>query len=386
MDQVREVGDVEIDVEATGVEVNEKKDVHSKARSADMPALQKTQTYQGAKMTAAVKPTTDPPMSMSISNPLNASSVVKKGSGEMNDKTDFHIILRRDREWDADWTTKKCPSCDIVFTTLHRRHHCRKCGHIFCGQCSLHSLQTHDIRGKLVSVRVCNSCFEECNKQVKVSNQHEFGDDSDSVDSSDSSDSEAENSSTQVRQKKKILFGSGSKRRFAHDVPLKMKLKECCQAESIVLLSLTANLGILHFYIFWVFTGYMQNDSDPITYVFALWTVLFEFLTIWYIYKLLSLFKKPKSIRKMQSLASGMSTKTKKSKLEGTCIMKIWNMKRNFNLNGKYFLVKLYIFEAMEHVNQTINVLTIYYCALPIALVFMFIILMLLEMMVSKKR
>ena len=41
MDQVREVGDVEIDVEATGVEVNEKKDVHSKARSADMPALQK---------------------------------------------------------------------------------------------------------------------------------------------------------------------------------------------------------------------------------------------------------------------------------------------------------------------------------------------------------
>eukprot|EP00945_MAST-04E_sp_MAST-4E-sp1_P000824 g824.t1 len=54
----------------------------------------------------------------------------------------------------------------------------------------------------------------------------------------------------------------------------------------------------------------MQNDSDPITYVFALWTVLFEFLTIWYIYKLLSLFKKPKSIRKMQSLASGMSTKT----------------------------------------------------------------------------
>jgi hypothetical protein len=35
---------------------------------------------------------------------------------------------------------------------------------------------------------------------------------------------------------------------------------------------------------------------------------------------------------------------------------------------------------------MTINVLTIYYCALPIALVFMFIILMLLEMMVSKKR
>lgn len=37
--------------------------------------------------------------------------------------------------WIADHTVNQC-SCGKVFSLLTRRHHCRKCGHIFCDQCT----------------------------------------------------------------------------------------------------------------------------------------------------------------------------------------------------------------------------------------------------------
>ena len=38
--------------------------------------------------------------------------------------------------WQPDQTTDNCTKCNMRFTFLNRRHHCRYCGRIFCGICT----------------------------------------------------------------------------------------------------------------------------------------------------------------------------------------------------------------------------------------------------------
>ena len=40
--------------------------------------------------------------------------------------------------WSQDHTTNCCtaPGCSETFTLLNRRHHCRNCGQLVCGECS----------------------------------------------------------------------------------------------------------------------------------------------------------------------------------------------------------------------------------------------------------
>ena len=63
--------------------------------------------------------------------------------------------------WVTDSATTACmaaPSCGVVFTFFNRRHHCRRCGKIYCGACS---------KGRVVIVdsgserphRVCDGCY-----------------------------------------------------------------------------------------------------------------------------------------------------------------------------------------------------------------------------------
>lgn len=52
--------------------------------------------------------------------------------------TDIHNgVATRDEEaiWQEDSGVKACPLCDAKFTFFNRRHHCRKCGKIFCNKC-----------------------------------------------------------------------------------------------------------------------------------------------------------------------------------------------------------------------------------------------------------
>ena len=37
--------------------------------------------------------------------------------------------------WVSDDKVDKCHKCDISFSFINRRHHCRLCGRIFCGYC-----------------------------------------------------------------------------------------------------------------------------------------------------------------------------------------------------------------------------------------------------------
>lgn len=66
--------------------------------------------------------------------------------------------------WVNDDLVSNCTECTTKFSIFLRKHHCRKCGKIFCGDCSKYS-------GKLDSnahfnllgyiCRLCVSCYQE---------------------------------------------------------------------------------------------------------------------------------------------------------------------------------------------------------------------------------
>ncbi len=73
------------------------------------------------------------------------------------------------RPWMPDELVNRCHSCDLNFTTLRRRHHCRTCGQIFCNACANNFLTVdgHEV------IRVCNQCLQSRNQQQQQQQQHQ---------------------------------------------------------------------------------------------------------------------------------------------------------------------------------------------------------------------
>jgi len=107
------------------------------------------------------------------------------------------VIWERDRDW------KNCSACQMAFSLLLRRHHCRKCGSIFCGTCSAYNVSLPQMNYKK-RVRVCVLCWNAqissmISKGRQRSNSEENKDDQidtnnlsnlDSIGSQSSTDSE----------------------------------------------------------------------------------------------------------------------------------------------------------------------------------------------------
>lgn len=58
--------------------------------------------------------------------------------------------------WMRDSDTKTCMNCELIFTTFRRRHHCRYCGFIFCGKCTIKKKEI--VRGQNLK-RICTKCY-----------------------------------------------------------------------------------------------------------------------------------------------------------------------------------------------------------------------------------
>ena len=71
--------------------------------------------------------------------------------------------------WVPDTESKLCMHCKRVqFTVINRRHHCRNCGHVICGNCSKNKFLIPAQSSK--PVRVCDACFTElCQRRVSGS-------------------------------------------------------------------------------------------------------------------------------------------------------------------------------------------------------------------------
>jgi len=70
-----------------------------------------------------------------------------------------HTCVMVAKEWLRDSETLSCMACLQDFTFVHRRHHCRRCGGIFCAKCTC---RRHPLLylGHIDPVRVCDPCFD----------------------------------------------------------------------------------------------------------------------------------------------------------------------------------------------------------------------------------
>jgi FYVE/RhoGEF/PH domain-containing protein 5/6 len=60
--------------------------------------------------------------------------------------------------WTPDKHSSNCTRCNIEFTIINRRHHCRKCGDLVCAKCSQHKMMVPNIDAKK-PLRVCDVCL-----------------------------------------------------------------------------------------------------------------------------------------------------------------------------------------------------------------------------------
>ncbi|XP_039050026.1 vacuolar protein sorting-associated protein 27-like [Hibiscus syriacus] len=60
----------------------------------------------------------------------------------------------RGTTWEVD--ASHCQGCSSLFTFINRKHHCRRCGRIFCNSCSQQRMVLHGHGDS--SVRVCDPC------------------------------------------------------------------------------------------------------------------------------------------------------------------------------------------------------------------------------------
>lgn len=60
--------------------------------------------------------------------------------------------------WIQDSRVTMCQLCTAEFTVTFRRHHCRACGKVVCGNCSSGSAPLQYLDYK--ATRVCDSCYE----------------------------------------------------------------------------------------------------------------------------------------------------------------------------------------------------------------------------------
>lgn len=86
----------------------------------------------------------------------------------INPKTDLTKAGREN--WVHDEDAKECTLCGKAFGLLTRKHHCRHCGHIFCGSCSNFNVTIHRefyADGETKEKRVCCTCYAEILKERK---------------------------------------------------------------------------------------------------------------------------------------------------------------------------------------------------------------------------
>ncbi|KAL3313792.1 Pleckstrin y domain-containing F member 2 [Cichlidogyrus casuarinus] len=73
--------------------------------------------------------------------------------------------------WIPDAEAQGCMICQVQFTTIKRRHHCRKCGRVICDKCSINRYFLPNQKSK--KLRVCNHCYQCLTEEVKKRSHYE---------------------------------------------------------------------------------------------------------------------------------------------------------------------------------------------------------------------
>lgn len=116
------------------------------------------------------------PSSPMVSPPLSTTGPYKLYNKKKYDEISRSAPTRK--HWLKDESVIKCgiTSCPKYFNFFERRHHCRKCGGIYCKEHTSHYLYINHLAqfttgGRGTLSKVCDYCIEEYNEFMK----HEFG-------------------------------------------------------------------------------------------------------------------------------------------------------------------------------------------------------------------
>ncbi|CAG9834224.1 unnamed protein product [Diabrotica balteata] len=111
------------------------------------------------------------------SEPTRGSESEARGTTEGNTSSGAHEKQWLGKEaplWIPDSDTTSCLHCDMKFTVLKRRHHCRACGLVLCAKCC-------HLRFKLeyldAEARVCNKCHDILNRDTNSSSSSDLSPD-----------------------------------------------------------------------------------------------------------------------------------------------------------------------------------------------------------------
>ena len=83
-------------------------------------------------------------------------------TGVVGEERGWQVVKKSDSEftlWVPDHAATHCARCHASFWAATRKHHCRKCGRVFCGKCSNFFAPVPD-ENLHESVRVCANCFD----------------------------------------------------------------------------------------------------------------------------------------------------------------------------------------------------------------------------------
>jgi len=91
------------------------------------------------------------------------------GKRLVNSKSGLKVVCQHGRDtspwemtepqWTPDNEVLNCTNCPQKFTFVHRRHHCRRCGKIFCSTCCNYKVLLHRM-AFVDPVRLCKPCSE----------------------------------------------------------------------------------------------------------------------------------------------------------------------------------------------------------------------------------
>eukprot|EP01111_Echinosteliopsis_oligospora_P007506 TRINITY_DN2268_c0_g1_i2.p1 TRINITY_DN2268_c0_g1~~TRINITY_DN2268_c0_g1_i2.p1 ORF type:complete len:979 (-),score=246.51 TRINITY_DN2268_c0_g1_i2:41-2977(-) len=120
--------------------------------------------FQTAKPSTTARTTTtfkagSPPKSDDIST-SSSSNGKKKGKKNYGGGQVYEDGTADPPAWKADDAHENCERCDKQFTFLFRKHHCRACGDVVCGDCSTHKVSLPQFRLQKPK-RVCDNCYGE---------------------------------------------------------------------------------------------------------------------------------------------------------------------------------------------------------------------------------
>jgi len=109
---------------------------------------------------------------------IQTQNKITEDGKESNDSQKGNLLLLSDApedlgpptrsHWKPDSEAKACAACHRPFTFINRRHHCRRCGDIFCNQCASYTFRLDrncKIDSKGVLSRVCRSCYNVYQKE-----------------------------------------------------------------------------------------------------------------------------------------------------------------------------------------------------------------------------